>query len=89
MSCSESTISFRESETEPKRTGLTLRRRRNRCVIELILLLKIGVHITSATVQVRRIASERAQSEVERILEEEQAKRRSIEKKHAVCSSIT
>lgn len=54
-----------------------LRRERQRCTDD-------RAHYENEANQIRRISTERAQAEIDRIREEEEAKRKVLMKKHAV-----
>lgn len=72
----------RENESALAQLEDQLRRERDRWAVE-------RGHFEAEAEQVRRIAAERAEAEVERVKEEEDAKRRLLAKKHAVSKKTT
>lgn len=70
-----------EHDNEAVRLQELIRRERNRWVED-------RAHFEQEADQVRKIAHERAEAEIERIKEEEEAKRRTLAKKHAVRSTL-
>lgn len=69
-----------QHQDEVERLQEQLRRERQRCQDD-------RAHYENEANQIRRIAQERAQAEIERIREEEENRRRVLMKKHAVNSN--
>lgn len=70
-----------QHQDEVERLQEQLRRERQRCQDDRL-------HYEHEANQIRRISHERAQAEIERIKEEEENKRRVLNKKHAVSFFI-